>query len=258
MLEDQQLQLEDITGTRASRFLTYPQDNPEELKNRIDELRAAHITALQFRGPTRIDGIPLLGKGCVGIVVQATLDNTTIALKIRRADANRFDMTDEARLLRTANSVNVGPRLITATRNFLAMELFKGEPLFKWAQIRRERRAIRFVIRRLLLDCFKLDSIGLDHGELSRAPKNVLIGLDGSACIVDFETASTSRRVANVTSLLQYFMFGQLSRKIGARRLFKNKKSLVKALAAYKQDNSVTNFHKILEKLSVNRHESLL
>src|SRR5208282_408410 len=48
--------------------------DPTEAKNRIDELRAADITAIQFRGSTHIDGIPLLGKGCVGVVVTAMLD----------------------------------------------------------------------------------------------------------------------------------------------------------------------------------------
>jgi putative serine/threonine protein kinase len=258
MLEQQQLPLGNIIGTRASRFLTYPQTDPIEAKNRINELHAADITAIQLRGSSRIDGIPLLGKGCVGVVVQATLDNTTIALKIRRTDANRSDMMEEARLLRTANSVNVGPRLIAATRNFLAMELFDGKPLFKWAQTQRETKSLRFVLRHLLLDCFRLDAIGLDHGELSHAPKNVLIGPHGRSCIVDFETASTSRRVANVTSLLQYFMFGQLSKQIGARRLFGSRRSLLKALTVYKQDSSVTNFHKILEELSLDEHERLL
>jgi len=258
MLEKQQLQLEDIIETRASRLLTYPQTDPTEAKNRIDELRAADITAIQFRGSTRIDGIPLLGKGCVGVVVQARLDRTKIALKIRRTDANRSDMMEEARLLRTANSVNVGPRLITATRNFLAMELFEGEPLFKWAQTQRETTSLRFVLRHLLFQCFRLDAIGLDHGELSHAPKNVLVGAHDGSCIVDFETASTSRRVANVTSLLQYFIFGQLSKQIGARRLFGSRKSLLRTLTVYKEDNSVTNFHKILEELSLDEHESLL
>jgi putative serine/threonine protein kinase len=258
MLENQQLQLGNIIGTRAARFLTYPQTDPIEAKKRINELYAADITAILLRGSSRIDGIPLLGKGCVGVVVQAILDNATIALKIRRTDANRSDMTEEARLLRTANSVNVGPRLIAATRNFLAMELFEGEPLFKWAQARRETKSLRFVLRRLLLDCFRLDAIGLDHGELSHAPKNVLVGPHGRSCIVDFETASTSRRVANVTSLLQYFMFGQLSKQIGARRLFVSRKSLLRTLSVYKEDNSVTNFHKILEELSLDEHESLL
>jgi len=251
MLEQQQLPLENIIGTRASRFLTYPQTDPIEAENRINELHAADITAIQLRGSSRIDGIPLLGKGCVGVVVQAKLDNTTIALKIRRIDANRSDMMEEARLLRTANSVNVGPRLIAATRNFLAMELFDGEPLFKWAQTQRETKSLRFVLRHLLLDCFRLDAIGLDHGELSHAPKNVLIGPHGRSCIVDFETASTSRRVANVTSLVQYFLFGSISKTLHTSKVFPGRGKILKALSAYKGEGSVEGYLSILDSLGL-------
>jgi len=53
-------------------------------------------------------------------------------------------------------------------------------------------------------------------------------------------------------------MFGQLSKQIGAGRLFGSRKSLLRALTVYKEDNSVTNFHKILEELSLDEHESLL
>ena len=252
MHEPQPTPLENILGTRASRLLTYPTADEKEAKTRIKELRTANINAIHFQGSTLIDGIPLLGKGCVGLVFRAILGRTQIALKIRRTDANRSDMLEEARLLRTANSVDVGPRLVVATRNFLAMELFEGEPLFKWVQTKTVTKSqLRLVLGHLLADCFRLDAIGLDHGELSHAPRNVLIGRHAKSCIVDFETASTARRVANVTSLIQYFMFGQLSRKMGASRLCTSRNSLLNALSIYKADNSVTSFQKILRELSI-------
>jgi putative serine/threonine protein kinase len=249
MIENQQLPLGDLAGTRASRLLTYPKADLAEAQTRINELLAANITALRFRGPTRIDGIPVLGKGCVGIVVQATLGKATIALKIRRTDANRTDMMEEARLLRAANSVNVGPRLITATRNFLAMQLYEGQPLYKWVQHQRNIKTLRQVLKHLLFDCFRLDSIGLDHGELSRAPKNVLVEPNGSGRIVDFETASMVRRPANVTSLLQYFMFGAIAKNLQPLRLFAHKTRILHALSQYKHECSVASYQNLLETL---------
>jgi len=154
----------------------------------VRELCAAGVTSLRFSGSTLIDGVPVLGKGCVGIVTLAELDGITVALKIRRDDADRPSMTNEGRLLRLANSVNVGPHLITATRNFLAMEVFNGLPLFKWAETRpaSNMRGVKEVLETLLYSCFRLDAVGLDHGELSHAPKNVLVSPRGEGCIVDF------------------------------------------------------------------------
>jgi putative serine/threonine protein kinase len=243
-----------LLGTRYSRFLTFPIRDELQARARVEELSAAGITSIRFIGSTLIDGLPILGKGCVGIVTQAQLDGMPVALKIRRNDGDRLSMMNEARLLRLANSIDVGPRLVVATRDFLAMQLFKGLPLYKWAQKKPVRRElVKQVLSDLLHSCFRLDAIGLDHGELSHAPKNVLVSATGVPCIVDFESASTTRHVANVTSLVQYFLFGQLSWKINASRLFPKKKHVLSVLADYKRESSVENFRAVLSALGLAR-----
>ena len=200
-----------------------------------------------------MDGIPILGKGCVGIVVRATFDNSQVALKIRRGDANRATMVEEGRLLRIANSVGVGPRLIAATKNLLVMEYFNGLPLFRWVDGLNIRGSFRVerVLSQLLTDCFRLDAIGLDHGELSHAPRNVLVNPTGASCIVDFESASATRRVANVTSLIQYFLFGKISRRIRAIKKFPDKRTMLRALSCYKTQQSVESFQALLRLLDL-------
>jgi putative serine/threonine protein kinase len=244
-----------LLGTPYSHILTYPLLNEEESKSRVDELRRVGITTLDFAGTTLLDGIPVLGKGCVGIVACARIDDIPVAVKIRRGDADRATMFDEAQRLRLANSVNVGPRLITATPNLLVMEFFDGIPLYRWAEkLRvRSRASVKRVLYQLLGDCFRLDSIGLDHGELSHAPKNVLINNQGGACIVDFESASTTRRVANITSILQYFLFGQISKRIHATELFPRRRRIVAALSNYKAEQSVESFRALLDLLNLPR-----
>lgn len=251
MPEPNELQLATILGTRYSRFITYPSRAEDEARSRVEELSSIGISNIRFVGSTLVDGIPVLGKGCVGIVVHATLDRVPVALKVRRMDADRPSLFEEGRLLRLANSVDVGPRLFAVTRNFLVMELIDGLPLFRWVDRPGKRSHVMGVLSGLLQDCFRLDAIGLDHGELSHAPRNVLVDSRGKGCIVDFESASTSRRPSNVTSLIQYFLFGQLARKFESR-LYKNRRSVLRTLSEYKQDGSVSNFHSILEILGLN------
>ena len=209
------------------------------------------VDSLVFAGVTQIDGIPVLGKGCVGLVTQAIMDNHPIALKIRRMDADRPSMEREAKLLRLANSVDVGPRLVTATRNFIAMELFTGIPLYRWSEIRPSEKPVRGLLTSLLDSCFRLDSIGLDHGELSHAPKNVLVGPWGRGCIVDFESASTARRVSNVTSLIQYFMFGRISKTLRTVKMFQERRRIIDALSEYKEEGSVQSYLRALDALGL-------
>ncbi len=252
MRETREIPLGRLLSSHYSRILTYPRLDLEEAKQRIGELSGISVSALRFKGVTLVDGVPILGKGCVGLVTQARLDGELVALKIRRLDADRPSMNEEVRLLRLANSVNVGPRLITATKNFLAMELIEGIPLFKWAEnLRPTRKAVKRVVAELLDACLSLDSIGLDHGELSHAPKNVLVNKSGHPSIVDFESASTVRRVANVTSLLQYFLFGRISRNLHASTIFSERKVILKALVEYKHQSSVESFRSLLEVLGL-------
>jgi putative serine/threonine protein kinase len=242
-----------LLGTDYSRFLTYPSLDEREAKARIRELAAMGVTSVRFGGPTLIGGVPILGKGCVGIVTGASIGEVPIALKIRRLDADRITMVGESRLLRIANSVGVGPRLITATRNFLAMELFDGLPLFKWCEGHggKSSKMVKRALASLLLDCFKLDTVGLDHGELSHAPRNVLVSGRGVPCIIDFESASTARRVANVTSIIQYFLFGRISQAISATKLFPKRRAVLKVLSEYKREGSVERFERIFSALNL-------
>jgi len=253
LLEENEIPVKKLLRTKYSRIITYPLSDEAQARAIIKELVSVGVTALVLEGSTLIDGIPILGKGCVGLVVRAFLDEEPVALKIRRADADRASMENEARLLRLANSVGVGPKLNTATRNLLAMGFFDGMPLFKWVQRPEAGNAsiVKRVMRRLVQDCFKLDSVGLDHGELSHAPKNVLVNRASIPCIVDFESGSMTRRVANVTSLLQYFLFGKLSRLIGASKLFPNRKIVLKSLSLYKQECSVESFQNVLGALGL-------
>lgn len=236
-----------------SQILMYPHSDEKEAKTRSVELTGLGIAVLEFTGRTLVNGIPVLGKGCVGIVTRALADGIPVALKIRRADADRATMADEARLLRLANSVNVGPRLIAATKNFLVMEFFDGLPLFKWVDgLGTESRSeVKRVLSQLLVECFRLDGIGLDHGELSHAPKNVLVSRRGRACIVDFESASATRRVANVTSLLQYFLFGKISRRIRGAIHIPDRRTVLKALSEYKTEQSVESFRALISLLKL-------
>lgn len=236
-----------LSSPRYRRILIYPRLDDAEARWRIKELSAIGVSTLRFAGVATIDGIPILGKGCVGIVTQARLGEKLVALKLRRLDADRPSMSDEARLLRLANSIDVGPRLITATKEIIAMQLVEGLPLYRWAEKQKlTKRVVREVVADLLDACFKLDSIGLDHGELSHAPKNVLINQYNHPVIVDFETASTVRRPANVTSLMQYFLFGEIARNLNTPVIFQEKKRILSALAEYKHQGSVESFRRLL------------
>lgn len=236
-------------------IICYPTYKEEEFQHRIKELKKLNIKAIEFTGQKHVYNTPVLGKGCVGIVVEAFREDEAVALKIRRTDANRSTMQHEAQMLKKANKINIGPRLLGITKNFLLMEYVEGTLLPEWIKTlkgKNTRKRLRNVLRLALEQAWKLDEAGLDHGELSHAPKHVIVKPDDTPCLVDFETASISRHVSNVTSLCQYLFIGSPIAKLIQRKLGKiNKDDLVKALKTYKKKRNKKNFEEILKQCKI-------
>ncbi len=195
-----------------------------------------------------------MGKGYVGIVVAAYTDAGKAALKIRRVDADRTGMQHEAEMLKRGNDVGVGPKLFDVTENFLLMEFIEGTRLPRWIETlkgRGTKTRIHKVLRDVLEQCWRLDRAGLDHGELSRAPKHIIVGANNAPCVVDFETASINRKVSNVTSICQYLFIGSQLAKTIKKKLGKvDTKTLLHALKAYKQKQTRENFEEVLVALA--------
>jgi putative serine/threonine protein kinase len=240
--------IENLREEPYASVLCYPKASEAELRNRLEELQKLGVKAVKFAGKTSAFNVPVLGKGYVGIVVKVYLDERMAALKIRRVDADRLGLQDEAEMLAKANSVNVGPKLMSVSANFLLMQLIDGDLLPDWLKTRREKEHVRGILSEVLEQCWRLDAIGLDHGELSKAPKHLIIDRRGRPFIVDFETASLNRKPSNVTSVCQYlFISGAVSVLLAEKLGEKNKNAIVEALRLYKTCRNRENFEKALE-----------
>ena len=230
-------------------ILCYPRASPMEIQNRIEELQNHGVQALEFTGKASASNIPVLGKGYVGVVVVAQVNGQRVALKMRRIDADRESLEHEAELLVKANNINVGPKFLAVSKNFLLMQLIDGDLLEDWLETRKDKQLVHKVLVDILEQCWRLDEAGLDHGELSKAPKHLLVDKSQKPFIVDFETASVERKVINVTSVCQFLFMGNsraakmLSGVFGER----NRAELIAALKNYKKDRNRRNFEGLLE-----------
>jgi len=233
-----------------ARVICYPKLEGKELRSRLKELRSLGVEAIMFCGEKKVFNIPVLGKGCVGIVVAAFLKRVKVAVKIRRVDADRAGMLHEAEMLKLANEVNVGPKLLGVSENFLLMEYIEGKLFAEWVKTikgKGTKLRIRNVLKNMLEQCWRLDKIGLDHGELSHAPKHILVDARDYPHIVDFETASIQRKVANVTSLSQFLFIGSETAKLINRKFYEPQTSeLIQSLKRYKHTPTRENFDNVL------------
>ncbi len=232
-----------------SYILGYPKATKKEISTRLLELKKLGITSITFEGPTILNNIPVLGKGYVGVVVLVRKGKNHAALKIRRIDSSREEMKSEAKLLRIANKVNVGPRVIDSSKNLIVMEYIDGKKIIDWAKELKGKGSasrLRAVVRKVLEDCYNLDMIHLDHGELSYIHKHVIVGK--SPCIIDFESASLNRRTSNVTSAAQSIFIGSSLSNI-VKKIIKvpTTKRMIESLKKYKHDQSRENFDNVLK-----------
>jgi len=238
-----------------SLILGYPRATKSELAKRLVELKKLGIKTVLFQGHTTLDSIPVLGKGYVGVVVLARQGKREVALKIRRIDSSRSEMKSEAKLLKLANKVNVGPKLVDSSKNFIIMEYVEGKKIIDWVKELKGRGSaakLKATIRKVLEDCYNLDKIHLDHGELSHIHKHVIVGR--TPCIIDFESASTNRRTSNVTSATQSILIGSgLANLVKKITKVPDKKKLIIFLKKYKHDQSRKNFDLLLKTLGLHK-----
>ena len=90
------------------------------------------------------------------------------------------------------------------------MEYIEGIKIVDWVNSLKGAgsvKKLKSTIRKVLEDCYNLDQIGFDHGELSNISKHVIVGKTKST-LIDFESSSVKRRPSNVTSITQAIFIG--------------------------------------------------
>jgi putative serine/threonine protein kinase len=239
----------DIRSSRLIPLISYPHFSEREYKDRIIEMESLGITSIILGGKTIVNGAHIAGKGCVGIVVKAKTGSKVCALKIRRTDADRKAMDNEARLHKMANSKGVGPSLEGYTKNLIAMEFVTGQSIIDWVVGNKATKSkICTIAAAILEQCFSLDVAGLDHGELSRLAGHVIVS--DRPYIIDFESASTTRKTCNVTAATQsILLYGIVANKVKNILGNTDREKVIHALRTYKHLHTRAKFDAVLDSL---------
>jgi putative serine/threonine protein kinase len=237
-----------ITSSELVTIICYPNFSIEDYTARLNEIRSLGINAILVGGKTKIGRMNIVGKGCVGLVVKVEIEDKIYACKIRRTDADRKDMGREVLLHTIANSIGVGPNLFAHTENFIIMEFINGLTIIDWIRQQQNLSAykVRDIVVTVLKKCYDLDKIHLDHGELSRLDRHVIISEYDNVNIIDFESSSNLRKISNVTSATQALLLnGVIARRInGLLKIPKNE--IIQILRLYKQKPTRHNFDRLI------------
>ncbi len=249
MKENATVPLEGLREEPYASILCYPKPTDDELRSRLRELEIHGVTAVEFAGKGSAFNVPVLGKGYVGVVVIAQRYGQRLALKIRRVDADRADLLHEANMLEIANSAGAGPALVDVSKNLLLMQLIEGDLLPTWLKENTDSITLRQILHEVLEQCWHLDLAGLDHGELSKAPKHIIVDPYLQPWIVDFETASDTRKPSNVTAISQYLFMslGPLPKRISEILGERKREEIIKSIRNYKLEKSRDNLDELIK-----------
>ena len=241
----------DTKNKESLKFLlTYPLFDQDTFESRIKELLSLDINDVFSFGKVQLKKICILGKGSVGLVTLARFKGQYFALKIRRTDANRANLFDEVVYQSLANSIGIGPFLVNFSENFILMEYVKGSNILEWySSVRTTNERILKCTALILEQCYLLDCLKLDHGQLNRLDRHIIISKDDRPTILDFETSSAMRRVSNITSVSQsIFLHGPIYSRL-QDSINKDRTHIMKNIKDYKIQMNYEKFKKILNLL---------
>ena len=245
------ISLNELLKCKDDRFLKiicYPIIKNEYLQYRIKKMEELEIEEIIFN--KKNNNILPIGKGCKSIVVIVKRKEEILAAKILRADSSKENLLHEAEMLKYANKIGIGPLFMAANELIILMEYIKGLEMGEWILNLEENKIelLKNVLKKLLIDCFKLDKAGIDHGELSNAKKHIIIKDSLKPIIIDFGKASLNRKPSNVSSIINYLFFsGNISLKIC--KMLSISKPPIEIIKNYKKDYSEEKFLKILKEI---------
>lgn len=250
-----------ISSPIISKLISYPKLDLYEYHKRISDLYRIGVKDAILEGPTRLCELNILGKGHSGIVLKVNgYSEKNMALKIRRLDSRRKDSLNEVNNQKLANLIEIGPQIIDNTDDLILMELITGKGISDWLDDPSNfnldnSKIIINIVNEILEQCYKLDVLNLDHGELTRIDNHVMVSEYNQISIIDFESSSTKRKPSNVTSASQALLLsgGIISNKICKFIKIKDHKYLLNSLKNYKKRKTRQNFEAILALVNGNR-----
>jgi putative serine/threonine protein kinase len=242
----------------ARSVICYPEPGSPLCEERIKELIARGLIGIVDNGPLRLGGIRVLGKGFSSIVVAAIdAEGRLMALKARRIDSRRRSLEREAVILSIASRHRLAPKIYWWTRDFIAMEYLNGIHIDEASGLGLGIREAKTLLTRMLGKVYVMDLLGIDHGELSRPYRHVmLVGLE--PFFLDFESASLQRRPRNLSSLTSALILSGnrlsafFTRFLGSI----DERGVLDAMRLYKVDRS-RGYRLLLEKLGLLPQEPL-
>jgi len=187
-----------------------------------------------------VDFLSYLARGKRSWVYRGTYRGQHCAVKVKRPDSAADAPAKEAKMLKAANKLGLGPRFFLAQKGFVVYELVHGMFL-ESVLAHADKELKRKLFKQLFEQAFILDQAGLAKEEMLRPLRNALVTSRGKVVLIDFERMHKTAKPRNVTQLCTF----------AARHGFASFKSLHMLVAPYKRAPTRENFLKLLQEMGL-------
>ncbi|MBI2175739.1 methyltransferase [Candidatus Woesearchaeota archaeon] len=195
-----------------------------------------------------IMGIALFEKGNRGVLYKGSYKGKTVVVKAKRKESAAVaTIQNEINWLGRLNEAGIGPKLLLSSRekNWLAYEFVEGEFITDFISSCKEKKKISDAIKQLLLQCRKLDKLGVNKEEMSRPQKHVLVDSRGKLTMLDFERCRKTQQPKNITQLCQFLAVRHANLLLRQKGVTIDRNELLAAAQEYKNSQNEENFKKI-------------
>jgi len=187
------------------KLITYPYYVEDISDFRIKKLRSLGIRGVYNYGSVVVNSFRILGKGHASIVLLVSHELLgDVVVKVRRLDSKRSSLTNEGYIMSLVK-YDVVPKVYYYDDDFIIMEYLDGTLLGNYVKLCSDGELIKVFIK-VFEAAYKLDLNLIDHLELSRPYKHVMVLRDGNVKFLDFESARVSETPCNLCRVFSSFV----------------------------------------------------
>lgn len=154
----------------------------------------------------RVSDLKYYAKGRRGVVYFGSFKGKRVAVKQRSEKAVTDRLFIEAEFLKKLNKKRIGPRFFFFEKGKLAMEFIDGKNIKEFMK-RADKKSKKEIAKKILKQCFSMDEMGIDKGEMHHPIKHIIIrNIPGGPepVMIDFERCKHAEYPKNVTQFCQY------------------------------------------------------
>ncbi len=168
---------------------------------------------------------------------------------VRKIAGPKFvdNLRNEAYWLVVLNKNRIGPKLFCFGNDFIVMEFVQGLRILDFFDTSGKKNILG-IIKGVLLQCKKLDSLGVNKEELTNPYKHIIVRKN-KPVMIDFERCRNTESPKNVTQFVQFLTSRRVSSLLEKKKIKVDVKKFRSAAKRYKASHNLQEILSLVHSL---------